>query len=401
MLLILLFLLPSQLAYHFWPTSAFVFGIRVDYLAPTVYLTDILIIFLALIEFKIFKKYVWLFGFVIILGLLNTIFSILPPASLFRWIKILEAIVLAVYIANQRVVMINKIYRTLFYSAVFFSIIGIFQFFTGSAFGKIFYIFGERSFNLSTPGVALTSIWGRQFLRAYSTFSHPNSLAGYFGIVVILTSTLRYGRGWHILGYLLIVFGFILTFSVSAFGAMIFIYFLYLIAKRSRIFKKLCLYLFGLIVLISLTFPILSISLLSSLSNLPQNLLQRVDLAIVSGKMISQKFLLGEGLNTFVFAATKLKGAVYYSWLMQPVHNIFLLVCSEVGIIGLLLLSLLLYKQISRDVAQKNTTLVLCLVFILITGAVDHYWLTLQQNVLLFSIISGLSFRVVSRKNYR
>ena len=41
---IFIFLLPTQLAYHFWPNWALVYGIRVDYLAPAVYLTDILVI---------------------------------------------------------------------------------------------------------------------------------------------------------------------------------------------------------------------------------------------------------------------------------------------------------------------------------------------------------------------
>jgi len=38
--------MPTQLALHFWPSWAHVFGIRVDYLAPTLYLTDLLLIVL-------------------------------------------------------------------------------------------------------------------------------------------------------------------------------------------------------------------------------------------------------------------------------------------------------------------------------------------------------------------
>src|SRR5581483_7422034 len=35
--------LPSQLGKHFWPTFSYVEGIRIDYLSPTLYLTDVLI----------------------------------------------------------------------------------------------------------------------------------------------------------------------------------------------------------------------------------------------------------------------------------------------------------------------------------------------------------------------
>ena len=38
------FLIPTQLALHFWLPGSFVFGIRVDYLAPSIYLTDILFV---------------------------------------------------------------------------------------------------------------------------------------------------------------------------------------------------------------------------------------------------------------------------------------------------------------------------------------------------------------------
>jgi hypothetical protein len=58
--LTLLLLLPTQLGLHFWPQWASVFGMRVDYLSPTIYLTDIIIFLLAIIaaieKKEIFKK---------------------------------------------------------------------------------------------------------------------------------------------------------------------------------------------------------------------------------------------------------------------------------------------------------------------------------------------------------
>src|SRR3989344_696217 len=43
--LIILFL-PTQLGKHFWPDFSIVSGIRVDYLSPTVYFTDVFIFLL-------------------------------------------------------------------------------------------------------------------------------------------------------------------------------------------------------------------------------------------------------------------------------------------------------------------------------------------------------------------
>src|SRR3989344_2827290 len=46
----LLCLLPTQLVIHFWPEWASVLGRRIDYLSPTVFLTDV-VIFLILVLF--------------------------------------------------------------------------------------------------------------------------------------------------------------------------------------------------------------------------------------------------------------------------------------------------------------------------------------------------------------
>src|SRR5438045_3586285 len=49
----LLFLfLPTQFGKHFWPEFSFVYGLRLDYLSPTIYLTDILTIIIFVFSIK-------------------------------------------------------------------------------------------------------------------------------------------------------------------------------------------------------------------------------------------------------------------------------------------------------------------------------------------------------------
>jgi hypothetical protein len=55
-------------------------------------------------------------------------------------------------------------------SVVFFGLIGILQFVFQKTLGGALYLFGERSFNASTPGIALFSFQGKDYLRAYSLF---------------------------------------------------------------------------------------------------------------------------------------------------------------------------------------------------------------------------------------
>ena len=101
---------------------------------------------------------------------------------------------------------------------------------------------------------------------------------------------------------------------------------------------------------------------------------ERISLINTAKEIILRNPLLGNGLGTFVFSNS----------LMQPVHNIFLLVFSETGIFGFLILCWLLLRGLKK--------ILYVFIFVLITGFFDHYWLTLQQNMLLLALVYGYLF---------
>ncbi|MGI6278717.1 MAG: hypothetical protein ACOYJ8_02865, partial [Patescibacteria group bacterium] len=43
------FFLPTQLAYFFWPDWSYFWGIKVDFLSPSIFLTDLILFFLFLV----------------------------------------------------------------------------------------------------------------------------------------------------------------------------------------------------------------------------------------------------------------------------------------------------------------------------------------------------------------
>jgi O-antigen ligase len=145
-------------------------------------------------------------------------------------------------------------------------------------------------------------------------------------------------------------------------------------------------------VIVSLTLPVFSQNLTNLWANSNQTISQRLTLSIIAAKMIQERFLIGEGLNTFIIKSVIFKIGNSYLWLLQPVHNIFLLVFSETGIFGLLLMCFLFNKLISKSLLRKNIFLAMSVIFIIITSLFDHYWFTIQQNLLLFSLLSGLIF---------
>jgi O-antigen ligase len=406
LVLSLIFLLPTQLAYHFWPSWSFVFGIRVDLLTPAVYLTDILVGLLFLIEvitdrktlFGFLDKYKIFGGFFLVFVILNCAFSISVVVSIYKWLKIIEFSFLIYYFSKQKIVELSNILKTLFYSLITFSLIGVAQFFKGGTVGGILYYLGERSFNIGTPGIALVSLGGIEHLRAYSTFSHPNSLAGFLGgaILLILLSGKLKRNFANFIGVVIILTAFALSFSVSAYLGIFLMFSFYLFSTNTKVFKNIIIAFLSLSIIGSLLLPIFSTSILKLFPAIGQNISQRLDLSYIAGQIISRRFFMGSGLGTFIVNIPLFKGIFSYSWLLQPVHNIFLLVFSELGILGLLSFCFLIYKTLTLLLKNGKLYLLLPIIFTLFTGLFDHYSLTLQQNLLLVSIFLGLSFNITS-----
>lgn len=383
----LLALLPTQFAYHFWPASSFVYGIRVDYLAPTIYLTDILVVLLfflsrARVRIKLLSKTSVLLGLFI---LLNIYFSVNRLAGVYKWFKVLELIFLAFYVSKLRPkTKIKKMVKILFYSATLVSVIGILQFIKGSTLGFPFNFLGERTFNLSTPGIALVQIFGIDYLRAYSVFSHPNSLAGFLAVIVFLLFVFK---AWqksliNILSLFLVAVCFLLTFSFSAYFSLLLVSLFYLIFKKRKFFWKTSLLTVFLLMFIGISSPVFVSGFLKNMPNLPSNMSQRLELIKSSGQILRGAPFFGVGLNSFI-------SANHFYWLLQPVHNIFLLILVEAGIIGAVVFSLLLLKVFLKLKKRNLRKLFLVFLFILLTGSIDHYWVTLQQNMLLLSVFCG------------
>ena len=401
---LLIFLLPTQLALHFWPTSAFVFGIRVDYLAPSIYLTDVLFIslFISWLRnntgkfFTFVRKYKILLLLFLILAVLNTAFSTSIFPSIFKWIKLTELVLFIYYIQVRGDVFKSKtLLTTLFYSLILFSVIGILQFSLGRTLGGPLYLLGERSFDISTPGIALTQILGRSFMRAYSTFSHPNSLAGYLGLglLVLIFIYSKKELFKKSLGMMTILAAFILTFSLSAFVVVATCAILFMLIHKKLLKIDRLIYIPGILLLASLVFLFASKIIFQNRINLPQNIRQRVELSVAAGRMISERFFWGEGLNTFVVNVQKIRYQATTLWTLQPVHNIFLLIFSETGVVGLALFYLFLIKITRKEIVVRNEIFLIALVFILTTGLFDHYWFTLQQNMFFGAFILANFFR--------
>jgi len=130
---------------------------------------------------------------------------------------------------------------------------------------------------------------------------------------------------------------------------------------------------------------------------LEESFWRRIQLAVAAWQMFKGSPLLGVGLGNFIPRLPQfLLFQKIYFW--QPVHNLFLLILAETGLGGLFL-AVYIFKLILRKLWRKKVwSLLFSFLVIFLTGLLDHYWLTLPQTQLLFSLIVGLGWSYYKKK---
>lgn len=188
--LILLFL-PTQLGRHFWPNFSYVWGQRIDYLSPTIYLTDVLIGILFLLELKtiyrFFKnRFQVLFLSCFLVALLSYFWVYFQGQSLgllfYKWVKLFELLFFVLWVRTN--VKLEEVLFLLSLGVLGEALLAFGEFLNQRSLG--FWILGEREFHAGTPAIALANWQGKLILRPYATFPHPNVMAGYILVVLIL-----------------------------------------------------------------------------------------------------------------------------------------------------------------------------------------------------------------------
>jgi len=386
-------LLPTQLGKHFWLRDSYIFGLRVDYLSPTLYLIDLLALALVLIGLKkhfhqFSRKVFGLLAIFIFLAGVNLLVSKTPLISFFAWIRWTGLFFLGAIIVQEAFLSLAVLKKTLPWVVVFEFILGLAQVVKQGALGGPLWFLGERSFTLFTPGIARGNFFGEVFLRPYGTFSHPNSLAGFILVGLILI----FGRKPCFWEKVAIALGFVLlllTFSRTVWLAAFLEGLIFLLIKLRRS-PHLTFRFWS----VALGLPFLTYFFTKTMID-PSSYIRRIALAKFALVQIKASPLLGVGLANFVIVLSQ--GGQAWEWLywLQPVHNIFLLIATETGLLGLSLFILLIINTIKKT---ANYSLLMAILAILFIGLFDHYWLTLVQNQYLFVLVLSLSLGLPGAK---
>ena len=366
MIKIIVFLLPTQLGLHFWPSFSRVAGIKVDYLSPTLYFVDILLILLLTLNIRriqiSIKNNLLITSAFVFFVVLNTYFSISPANSLFWWLRFVLYL-LTFIVFRLRDLSWEQIRNPLFYSTVLVVSLELAQLINQSSIGGIFYYLGERAYGATTPAIGRLSLLGQEILRPISTFSHANSLAGYLLIVFYMFSKKSSSSWYKVVPFL----GILLTLSKTAiFGLAIVIFNI-----RPEI-----------TIIVSVILTTIQPFIQNITSN-TQSISERLFFFNYQKKLMLQNIFSGVGLGGYIPSlGNQLPGSFLTPAKLQPIHNLPYLMFTEIGIIGT---ALSLLTVIKKKVWQFITNpLVLGLIAIVIfTGVFDHYSWTLPQNRLI------------------
>ncbi|MCJ7740514.1 O-antigen ligase family protein [Candidatus Microgenomates bacterium] len=401
---LLLFFLPAQLGRHFFFDFSFISGIRSDYLAPTIYLTDIIIFILLIFSLRLLKlKFTMSLLFVIYYLLFNSLLIASNQwIALYKSAKILELILLGLII-NKIKPDILTILKILSLGVFYSSVMALWQFILQHSIGGLFWFLGERTFYATTPGIALFSWFGKLFLRPYATFSHPNVLGGFLAITLplflyaVLGLKRKVSKIWLLWFKTMILVGnlvLFISFSRSAWVVCLLGYaFVLLVNNKKKIswlnnHKSFLLTLIYSLMIFSIILP-LFISRFSFGQN--QSLSERTNLVKTALTMLAQKPIFGWGLNNFIVQAKNYSFGLSDLYIFQPVHNLYLLVVTETGLTGFLFFTVLLTTTFFKSM-QKNFIVTVSLTAIILLGCFDHYFFTLQQAQLFLTVIISIAF---------
>lgn len=382
-LFLFLLFLPTQFGKHFFPAFSYINGVKIDYVSPTLYITDIIAVALILLYRKeliqrVKRNHFVFIGLILIL-MIHALLTPFPLLSLYEVLKIIE--LSFIFFIAQHKYHPKFILTAFLLGGIVELSLSLMQLSTHTSLQGLFYLLGERYLTISHPGIATASLFGNIFLRPYGTFSHPNSMGGFYLLIYtyILTHTpFRQSFKLYTVSSFIFTALVFISFSKIAILSYMIITFFYAI-RHMKIECFLC------AIARTIGLIILSLIFLSSKAD-PLSFDKRVTLFSNGMTIFKNHFLWGVGLGHYLISAGQLRSTYPYFFL-QPVHNIIVLFFAQTGaIVGLMLTLPLVKKSLPY---WKKPAFFFCVLALFMTGMFDHYWFTLQQNWLLLGTVFG------------
>lgn len=391
-LLTALFLLPWQTRWMF--STPALHGGAWEYGVAGLYAVELLI--LAAVSFGDRKKMVtiagrhaWPLATVVALACLSAAFGPAPAVSFLALIPLAFAGLLALTLAMKEGSFVHRA-GAFVAGLVPAAVLGWIQTLNGVSPAAKW--FGLAEHVSSTAGVAVIETSAGRLLRAYGPFSHPNVFGGFLAVGLILSvlldaklsSRLRWLNA-AISAFLAATL--VITFSRSAFLGLAFGLAVLAWQERKRLLKNraaIALVVGCLLAAVWFRGPLLSRA--DESNRLEQkSVAERVGQYGEFLTVFRQNPWLGSGTSAYTAAL----GTVFperASFDLQPIHNAFLLILAEQGILGFVAWVWLGWNLIRPD----SRRFILPVAALLPIALLDHYLWSGWAGLALFAVVFGL-----------
>ena len=413
-----LFFLPflafSNWFIHWNNSYAFVRGIKIDYLLPKLYAIDLYLIPLFIFAlWNIFSKKYFkeLTLFLLFLGVV-VFTSHYFYNSLFFTISILFT---GISFFGLYKVKADKKYllHGIFTACIFQTLIAFYQWNMQTSLGQLFVdvgIFDATFYFFGEPNIGQIKTTS-QFWSPYAnnklplgTLPHTNILAGFlsFGVLTYLLEKLANktshseltktafntdseSRWQKILRLIIIVLTLItllLTESVSAILAITITIATFLIIWKRQTETTLTKRILWIFITTIPIITLLTTLTINSETFSNDSISRRISLNQSGLVLLQENLLTGTGLNTFIPVTANHNKVTLPNTFLQPIHHTPWLFIVETGLIGLLLIAFLIYRN--KD--KLSSKLLYFLLFLSVIASLDHYLLTTKQGWMIVGI---------------
>jgi len=363
-----------------------------------------------------------------LVSLLSLFFSSHPTISTYFSFRLIFTVfqgLFLFFVLRKKIVSIIFFIYALVSAAVFQAIIGFLQFLSQKSVGVWF--LGESVINEFSNNVARFPVFGVPLLRAYGTMAHANILAGFLvlGLVACLflwinkkqtsiqsfKNLLKDRLLFHIiisLSLFILLVGIVLTFSRSGWIVSVWATILslcvgifYTTTRRQTIHLGIVVCVLFVLLFVSLGWAIFP---RATLSRDEPSVNYRMLYNNIGRDIVFQRPL-GVGIGNQIFFSKENnlyeKYKIYNNIDWQPIHNLYLLVASELGMFGIISFLYIIVGAIFLSFKKQFLIFlksppqyfwfgVVLLSSLLIFGLFDHFLWTLESGRLMLWLVLGI-----------
>lgn len=309
---------------------------------------------------------------------------------------------------NYEDTLFNKIalIYSLLISVLLHAFLGIYQFFTQTSFASKY--LGLAAHNPSTLGTAVIETANGRWLRAYGGLDHPNILGGVLAISLILaayllakkkmlnTSKQVWSSIFLFVFYFVSLYALIFTFSRSAWLALalgfLALLIVLIINKDSWVLSRFIALIFFSLVLVGIVVApyqdLLAVRLEAETRLEQKSITERQNYIYQAKELLKKNFLFGVGVGNYGVAVGLADDNKKPAWEYQPVHNTFLLLWVESGLLAFLSFLAFLFFLIKSGRREIFAWAILAPLLILML--LDHWLISLPFGILFFFLLLSL-----------